>query len=70
MHTDSLTGKDHENLTALLTHAFTDCQSGRVSVEVAVGTVAQLVGAIDRRNYDEARHYLQQGRKALYGGGA
>ena len=61
----NLTDKDHENMDAFLGHVLDAYKSGEITKEKAVGGVAHVIAAVDKGNYDEARQWLEQGRKFL-----
>lgn len=59
---DQLTEKDHNNLDVFLGHVLDAHAAGTLSRPSAIGTLAQVVAALDKRNYGEVRAWLQRSR--------
>ncbi|GAB0079377.1 hypothetical protein [Pseudomonas sp. PS02290] len=62
-----LTDRDHENMDAFLGHVLEAYKSGETTKDRAVGSLAHVMTALEKGNYDEARSWFQQGRKHLAG---
>lgn len=60
-----LTSSDHENMDAFLGHVLDAYKAGQVTKERAVGSLAHVMAALDKGNYDEARSWFRQGRAHL-----
>ncbi|MCU7927522.1 MAG: hypothetical protein KZQ97_13905 [Candidatus Thiodiazotropha sp. (ex Dulcina madagascariensis)] len=60
-----LTTKDHANMKAFLGHVLDDYKSGVITKEQAIAGIAHTMAALDLDNYEEARHWLEQGRKLI-----
>jgi hypothetical protein len=57
--------KDHENMNAFLGHVLEDYKSAVITKEQAIAGIAHTMAALDLDNYDEARTWLEQGRKLI-----
>ena len=61
----ALNNRDHDNMDAFLGHVLDAYKSGGVTKERAVGSLAHVMTALEKGNYDEARSWFEQGRKHL-----
>lgn len=64
-NSSSLTERDHENMGTFLGHVLDDYKHGTITREQAISAVAHVMAALDERNYDEARNWLEQGGKFI-----
>lgn len=56
-----LTDRDHENMDAFLGYVLDEFKKGAISKELAVGTLAHVMAALDLDNYAETRLWFEQG---------
>lgn len=60
-----LTTKDHENMDAFLGSVLDDYKNEAITKDQAVAGLAHVMSALDIDNYDEAKSWLEQGRKFI-----
>ena len=60
-----LSNRDHENKDAFLGHVLEAYKAGDITKERAVGSLAHVMTALEKGNYDEARSWFEQGRAHL-----
>jgi hypothetical protein len=60
-----LSNGDHENMDAFLGHVLEAYKAGEITKERAVGSLAHVMSALEKGNYDEARSWFKQGRAHL-----
>ncbi|TPG88266.1 hypothetical protein EAH72_33460 [Pseudomonas caspiana] len=60
-----LNDRDHENMDAFLGHVLDAYKAGDITKERAIGSLAHVMTALEKGNYDEARSWFKQGRKHL-----
>ena len=65
MKDTQLKQKDHDNLDIFLGSVLDYYKDGEVSKERAIGTIAHVMAALERGNYEEARKWFEQGRKLI-----
>ena len=57
-----LTENDHASMTDFLSHLFDGFQSGSITKETCTGVIAQIIGAVDSGNVQEARKHFREGK--------